>query len=307
MSNLPLKEHKEHAGWKAAKPFLTGSLAGMTATCFIQPVDMVKVRIQLAAGGTGGAQGPIEIVKSIHANEGLKGFYSGLSAALTRQVLYTGARLGLFDKFTHLAHNPEEKHLPFYKLAGCAMAAGGFAAVVGNPADLALVRMQSDSLLPAAEKRGYKNIGDALVSIVKAEGAMGLFGGVAPTVYRAMAQNFGMLAFNAKAKSALEHMEFGNDNIRVFTAAAIGGFAASVFALPFDYVKTQVQKMTADPVTGKMPYTGPLDCAMKQVKAGGPLVLYSGFPIFYMRMAPHAMISLIMQDQIKKLWKSMGL
>jgi len=292
--------------WGAAKPFLTGSMAGMVATCVIQPVDMVKVRIQLAAGGGGGAASPGAVISSIMANEGIGGFYKGLSAALTRQILYTGARLGLFDKFTAMAKNPGEK-MPFYKLSLCAMGAGGIGAAVGNPADLALVRMQADAVLPEAERRGYTSIVSAVQAIVKNEGAMGLMGGVAPTMYRAVAQNFGMLAFNAKTKEVLEGMEVGTDNMRVFGSAAVGGFAASVFALPFDYVKTQVQKMVPDPATGAMPYKGPLDCAMQQVKKGGPLVFYAGFPVFYVRMAPHAMISLIMQDNIKKLWKNMGL
>jgi solute carrier family 25 (mitochondrial oxoglutarate transporter), member 11 len=37
--------------WKAAKPFFNGGLSGMAATCIIQPIDMVKVRIQLGATG----------------------------------------------------------------------------------------------------------------------------------------------------------------------------------------------------------------------------------------------------------------
>ena len=36
-------------------------------------------------------------------NEGVSAFYTGLTAGLTRQVVYTGARLGLFDKFTGMA------------------------------------------------------------------------------------------------------------------------------------------------------------------------------------------------------------
>merc|ERR1712151_1206538 len=78
--------------WQAVKPFTTGALSGMFATCCIQPIDMVKVRIQLLAG-TAEAAGPLTIVR----NEGLMAFYKGLDAGLTRQVVYTGARLGLFD------------------------------------------------------------------------------------------------------------------------------------------------------------------------------------------------------------------
>ena len=39
-------------------------------------------------------------------NEGIGAFYTGLTAGLTRQVVYTGARLGLFDKFTGMAPRP---------------------------------------------------------------------------------------------------------------------------------------------------------------------------------------------------------
>lgn len=39
------------AVWKAVKPFVNGGLSGMGATCIIQPIDMVKVRIQLGAKG----------------------------------------------------------------------------------------------------------------------------------------------------------------------------------------------------------------------------------------------------------------
>merc|ERR1719158_1925739 len=124
--------------WKASKPFVTGSLSGMFATVCIQPIDMVKVRIQLLAG-TPDAAGPFTVASTMLKNEGLPAMYKGLSAALTRQVLYTGARLGLFDKFTSIAKG-EEKTLAFWKMSICAMSAGGLAAIVGTPADVALVR-----------------------------------------------------------------------------------------------------------------------------------------------------------------------
>ena len=38
--------------WKAIKPFVNGGASGMLATCVIQPVDMVKVRLQLGATGS---------------------------------------------------------------------------------------------------------------------------------------------------------------------------------------------------------------------------------------------------------------
>lgn len=72
-------------------------------------------------------------------------------------------------------------------------------------------------------------------------------------------------------------------------ASAVSGFCAAACSLPFDYVKTQIQKMQPD-AQGKYPYTGSLDCAMKTLKAGGPLKFYTGFPVYCVRIAPHVMV-----------------
>lgn len=38
--------------WSTIKPFVNGGASGMLATCVIQPIDMVKVRIQIGAQGS---------------------------------------------------------------------------------------------------------------------------------------------------------------------------------------------------------------------------------------------------------------
>merc|ERR1712056_31586 len=215
-------------------------------------------------------------------NEGALVFYKGLSAGLMRQVIYTGGRFGIFDTLIERSRDPMFDSVPgFAKKSVCAITAGGVAAAAGNPADLSLIRMQADSLLPAAQRRNYRN------------------------VVHAMATTFGTLAFNAQAKEMLQ--EAGAPGlVPVIGGSLIAGFASAFFSLPFDFVKTQVQKMKPDPVTGEMPYKGPPDCAAKQLKAGGLLRLWAGFPTYYVKMAPQVGIALIMQDQIKGLWKSMG-
>merc|ERR1712167_44511 len=130
---------------------------------------------------------------------------------------------------------------------------------------------------------------------------MGLFKGAGPTATRAMALNFGMLGFNTAAKDQLGSMGV-TGSAQTFGASAIAGFFASFFSLPFDYVKTQVQKMKPDPKTGELPFKGPVDCALKQVKAGGITRLWTGFPTYYVRIAPHAVITLVAQDAVKSMW-----
>ena len=260
-----------------------------------------QVRIQLAGAGN-----PFGVASSIVAKEGFTGLYAGLSAALLRQATYTTARLGLFQTFhDELVKRNDGKALPLYQKAGAGLAAGGLGAIVGSPADLSLIRMQADGTLPPEKRRNYGNVGSALVSIVKEEGVGGLFTGAGTTAVRAMALNCGMLASNSQAKEMLKD-HYGIEGLpNAVGAGAIAGFFASAFSLPFDYVKTQIQKMQPKP-DGTMPYSGMADCFVKTVSEHGPLRLYAGFPTYYIRIAPHCMITLVALDQIKKFQANNG-
>jgi solute carrier family 25 oxoglutarate transporter 11 len=57
--------------------------------------------------------------------------------------------------------------LSFFQKAYCASFAGFIGSLCGNPADLALVRMQADNQLPLADRRNYKNVFDAFARITK--------------------------------------------------------------------------------------------------------------------------------------------
>ncbi|GAB4843733.1 hypothetical protein Ancab_013698 [Ancistrocladus abbreviatus] len=287
--------------WPAVRPFVNGGTSGMLATCVIQPVDMIKVRMQLGQGSAA------QVTKNMLRNEGIRAFYKGLSAGLLRQATYTTARLGTFRILTNKAVAANDgKPLPLYQKALCGLTAGAIGASVGSPADLALIRMQADATLPAAQRRNYTNAFNALYRIVGDEGVLALWKGAGPTVVRAMALNMGMLA------SYDQSVEFFRDSIgmgdaaTVVGASAVSGFFAAAFSLPFDYVKTQIQKMQPD-AEGRYPYTGSLDCAMKTLKSGGPLKFYTGFPVYCVRIAPHVMLTWIFLNQIQKLQRTAGL
>lgn len=180
---------------RAALPFINGGTAGMVATTVIQPIDMIKVRLQLAGEGvkTGPKPTPISVTREILASGKAMDLYTGLSAGLLRQAVYTTARLGFFDTFMKsLTLRAKEKgnSIGFGERALAGLSAGGIAAMIGNPADLALIRMQSDGLKPLAERKNYTSVIHALRSIAKAEGVARLWAGAAPTVVRASTQEF---------------------------------------------------------------------------------------------------------------------
>lgn len=199
----------------------------------------------------------------------------------------------------------ENRAVTFGERTLAALSAGGLGAIMGNPADLTLIRMQSDGMRPLAERKNYTSVLNALRRISAEEGIKSLWNGCLPTVARAMALNFGQLAFYSESKARLAHYDFekvfgSKKNAEVgrgIAASAVAGFFASFFSLPFDFVsslysssvyrflqlvrfglqvKTRLQKQTKGP-DGKMPYKGSIDCAIKVAKEEGLLRFYRGF------------------------------
>ncbi|KAI3320335.1 putative 2-oxoglutarate/malate translocator [Xylariaceae sp. AK1471] len=287
---------------RAALPFINGGISGMVATTVVQPVDMIKVRLQLAGEGiaTGPKPTPITVTREILAQGKVLDLYTGLSAGLLRQAVYTTARLGFFDTFMKsltVRANGKGAQIGFAERATAGLAAGGIAAFIGNPADLALIRMQSDGLKPLAERKNYKSVIDALTGIVRSEGVTGLWAGATPTVVRAMALNLGQLAFFSEAKAQLKTRTSWSAKTQTLTASAIAGFFASFLSLPFDFVKTRLQKQQRGP-DGKLPYKSMVDCFTKVARQEGLLRFYRGFGTYYVRIAPHAMVTLIVVDYL---------
>jgi solute carrier family 25 oxoglutarate transporter 11 len=300
---------QEPQWFKPLRPFVFGGMAGMTATCFVQPIDMVKVRIQLVGdamgkGGAGPSKNPFVIARGIIAEGGVSSLYKGLSAALLRQATYTTTRMGLFRTFVNKLKD-EHGEITVAKRAQASLAAGAIGAFVGNPADVALVRMQADKTLPEAERRNYKNVADALIKMTRQEGPSAWMAGVAPTMVRAMALNLGMLTTYDTVKKHL-HQSYGDTATTRLGSSAIAGFFAAFLCCPFDFVKTRMQKQTklAD---GTMPYKNMVDCAAKVIRYEGPFAFYNGFATVYVRLAPHAMITLLAADVFNSMYfKSIG-
>ncbi|KAA8644336.1 putative mitochondrial dicarboxylate carrier protein [Aspergillus tanneri] len=304
----PQVDFLHHPYTRAALPFVNGGLAGMTATAVIQPIDMIKVRLQLAGEGVRAGPRPsaFGVARDIIASGKVLDLYTGLSAGLLRQAVYTTARLGFFDTFIKSLNKRAEsanRQVTFAERAGAGLSAGGIAAMIGNPADLALVRMQSDGLKPPEARAHYRSVVDALLRISKAEGATALWAGAFPTVVRAMALNFGQLTFFAESKAQLKARTKLTPQNQTFAASAIAGFFASFLSLPFDFIKTRLQKQQKDPKTGQLPYKGLFDCARKVVKEEGWLRFYRGFGTYYVRIAPHAMVTLIVADYLNLITK----
>ena len=66
----------------------------MGATCFVQPLDLVKNRMQVAVSKE--HKTSMHVLRHVIKSEGAMALYSGLSAGLLRQATYTTTRLGVY-------------------------------------------------------------------------------------------------------------------------------------------------------------------------------------------------------------------
>lgn len=324
-----------------AKSFVEGGIASIVAGCTTHPLDLIKVRMQLqgeklsapinsqphhihnlrpafafpsqspamdASTSIGVAArparaGPISVGVQIVRSEGVAALFSGVSATVLRQTLYSTTRMGLYDVLKQKWMDQEKGNMPLTRKIAAGLIAGGIGAAVGNPADVAMVRMQADGRLPAAQRRNYKGVFDAITRMAKQEGVASLWRGSALTVHRAMIVTASQLASYDQFKEMILEKGWMKDGLGTHaTASFAAGFVASVASNPVDVIKTRVMNMKVE-AGAAPPYTGALDCALKTVKAEGPMALYKGFIPTISRQGPFTVMLFVTLEQVRKLLK----
>lgn len=169
---------------------------------------------------------------------------------------------------------------------------------MGNPSDVALVRFQSDSALPVDQRRNYKHVFDAFRRIVKEEGAITLWRGLNTNMGRAISLTVGQMASFEEIKQRVIQLRGGKEGLLTTSIASAGaGMICACTALPFDNMRTKLQKMKKLP-DGTMPYSGLADCFKKTLKKEGATGFWVGLPTFITRVAPHTIVSLLVMDSL---------
>lgn len=81
-------------------------------------------------------------------------------------------------------------------------------------------------------------------------------------------------------------------------SSMVAAVATAVCSLPFDNVKTKLQKQKALP-DGTMPYNGVPACFTKSIAREGVTGLWAGLPTYYFRVGPHAIITLLAAEKFR--------
>jgi len=298
------------------------AVAGMVAATVCHPLDVVRVHMQvdIASGKNREYRNSLDAITKVFSRYGLrKGLYAGLSAAYLRQWLYGSCRIGIFSwmlSFYKSTHNGVPPSFGMKIMMG--MLSGTIGSLVGNPSELALVRMTADSKAAPDQRRNYKGILDCLWRTTKEEGVLALWRGAVPTVLRAAFLSGAAMGITSECKQRLHVLsrppppnsgrtDFSkifrftdpNGSGLVCVSTVIASVCAAAVSQPFDVVKSRIQNQKIGP-DGKGVYKNGIQCALQSIKNEGILVMWRGYTPAFVKLAPYTMISLAVADRLSQ-------
>ncbi|XP_051749242.1 calcium-binding mitochondrial carrier protein SCaMC-2-B isoform X3 [Ctenopharyngodon idella] len=157
---------------------VAGSLAGAIAQSSIYPMEVLKTR--LALGRTGQYSGIVDCAKHIFKKEGLKAFYKGYIPNMLGIIPYAGIDLAVYEtlKNSWLQRFATDSADPgVFVLLACGTMSSTCGQLASYPLALVRTRMQAQA---SQEGSPQMTMTGLFRHIVRTEGAIGLYRGLAP-------------------------------------------------------------------------------------------------------------------------------
>lgn len=165
--------------------YCAGAFSGFFTTTIMAPGERIKCLLQIQQGGSGPQKytGPVDAVKQLYREGGLRSIYKGTCATLLRDVPASGVYFLTYEVIQQLI-NPTGKA----DLGMLASILGGGSAGVAMwascmPADVLKSRLQT------APEGTYNGIRDVFKHLMKEEGIGALYKGITPVMLRAFPAN----------------------------------------------------------------------------------------------------------------------
>ncbi|NXR46451.1 SAMC protein, partial [Hippolais icterina] len=146
---------------------------GEVVACLIRvPSEVVKQRAQVSPSSS-----TLRILSHTLYHEGIQGLYRGYKSTVLREIPFSLVQFPLWESLKDLWSWKQGHVVDSWQSAVCGAFAGGFAAVVTTPLDVAKTRIM---LAKAGSSNARGNVLAALGGIWRTEGLSGLFAGVVP-------------------------------------------------------------------------------------------------------------------------------
>ncbi|KAK8850598.1 hypothetical protein IAR55_004517 [Kwoniella newhampshirensis] len=303
--------------------FMCGGLAGCGAVTISNIPETMKTRLQLQGELQRHDPTAPRVYKNVFdvfaktwKNEGIRGLQRGLGPAYGYQILLNGSRLGFYEPIRRglnktIGRDPNEGFAPTALTAGAVT--GCIGAGLGSPLFLVKARIQAYSpALPVGAQHYYKNSFDALRTILRSDGVLGLWRGVNTAFLRtAMGSSVQLPSYNMGKYYLTTKMGMKDDSFWTFLlASSLSGVCVCLAMQPADTALTRMynQNTIKDPISGKVRgalYSSPFDCLWKTFKAEGIAGWYKGTTAHFLRITPHTICTLVFNELIMAEYKKL--
>ncbi|KDP21547.1 hypothetical protein JCGZ_22018 [Jatropha curcas] len=151
----------------------SGAFAGAIATALTNPIEVLKVRLQMNKNQSQG--GPIAEMRKIVSEEGIRALWKGVGPAMARAAALTASQLATYDETKRVLIRWTPLEEGFHLHLASSTVAGTVSTLVTAPMDMIKTRL----MLQRESKRvgGYKNGFHCGYQVVLTEGPSALYKG----------------------------------------------------------------------------------------------------------------------------------
>lgn len=276
------------------KEFVTSGLSVSVANVVTLPIDVIKVRLQLANAAMAASKSSIKAgllttTTNIYRKEGVRAYYSGLMPAVVRGLFYGGVRLGAYGPIKNILKrvvtDDKQATVKFIRniTAGCL--SGAIAAIASNPVDLCKTKLQ-------AKNSPYTSSMHVIKDVVKQRGIRGLWVGTVPAAIRTAALTATQCVTYDHAKRFCTRMTGWDEGIQLHLGASlITGLVTTTVTAPLDLIKTNMY------AAGDC---GVFEITHKIVDKEGVQGLLRGWSAAYVRLGPQTVVIFLVMEKLRK-------
>ncbi|CAN6469832.1 unnamed protein product [Victoria cruziana] len=282
---------------------VSGSLGGTMEACCLQPIDVIKTRLQLDRSGN--YNGIAHCGRTIIRTEGVRALWKGLTPFATHLTLKYTLRMGTNAILQSAFADPETRAISHRARLMAGFGAGVCEALlIVTPFEVVKIRLQQQRGL-SAELLKYKGPVHCARTIIHEEGLLGLWAGAAPTVMRNGTNQAAMFTAKNAFDTVLWNKHEGDGLVLQPWQSMISGFLAGtagpVCTGPFDVVKTRL--MAQSKSEGEVKYRGMFHAIRTIFAEEGLLALWKGLLPRLMRIPPGQAIMWAVADQVTGLYE----
>ncbi|KAF2880643.1 hypothetical protein ILUMI_25537 [Ignelater luminosus] len=293
--------------------FLIGGLAAVGAGFFTNPLEVVKIRMQLQGELHAKGQYAVHYKNMLHASyviakhDGILALQAGLVPAQWFQLVLNGARLGSYQILSDNGFTKDKNgEIVFYKAVIVGGVCGVLGGVIGSPFFLVKTHLQAQAAKEIAfgHQHNHEGTWKAFKKIYREYGFRGLFRGGFSAVPRLFVGSTSQLTSFDYCKQWLNRYPLFVDSplLTTFVASFTGGIVISLCMTPFDLISTRLYNQGVDAHGRGLLYSSYLDCVNKIWKTEGFMGFYKGLGPSYVRLGPHTVLCLVFWDQLKDLY-----